>query len=274
MASQQALAEGLRNPTGSKCGAQISLTRDTSGLLQFLSPAPRVSLTETFLTYKHLDTTNVCLQLLISAPRKSLGCALLHSTQLCWIPPAAMADVETSERAWRGCVDRGGSLTMLWSSFLLGGIWKRPWACLTVKKTLFFSSKEPRDNCDCVQHLQVWMVNSICGCSFRIPSSIPTDGPPLLNAHNPVGCSGIGWLCPPLLISAGTQRKARHAMLVPSSISNLEIAECIYRSLSSNLLNPWSPIPLELSHSATTHNLQKIPFPALASVFLCTGCDF
>lgn len=169
MASQQALAEGLRNPTGSKCGAQISLTRDTSGLLQFLSPAPRVSLIETFLTYKHLDTTNVCLQLLISAPRKSLGCALLHSTQLCWIPPAAMADVETSERAWRGCVDRGGSLTMLWSSFLLGGIWKRPWACLTVKKTLFFSSKEPRDNCDCVQHLQVWMVNSICGFSFRIP---------------------------------------------------------------------------------------------------------
>lgn len=64
----------------------------------------------------------------------------------------------------------GGSLTMLWSSFLLGGMWKRPWACLTVKKPLFFSSKEPRDNCDCVQHLQVWMVNSICGCPFRIPS--------------------------------------------------------------------------------------------------------
>lgn len=106
------------------------------------------------------------------------------------------------------------------------------------------------------------------------PSGFPLDGPPLLNAHNPVGCSGTGWLCPPLLISAGTQRKARHAMLVPSSISNLEIAECIYKSLSSNLLNPWSPIPLELSHSATTHKLQKTPFPALASVFLCTGCDF
>lgn len=56
--------------------------------------------------------------------------------------------------------------------------------------------------------------------------------------------------CPLLLTSAGTERKSLHAMTVPSSISNLEIAECIYKSLCSNLLNPWSPIPLELSHSS------------------------
>lgn len=140
------------------------------------------------------------------------------------------------------------------------------------EKTLFFSSKEPRDDCDCFQHLQVWMVPFH---SLNAPSGFHRDGSPLLNAHNPVGCSFIFWLCPLLLISAGTERNTLHAMVVPTSISNLEIAECIYRSLHRNLLNPQS-VPLELSHSTLLPHItyKNSVFPALASVFLSTKCDF
>lgn len=102
-------------------------------------------------------------------------------------------------------------------------------------KTLFFSSKEPRDDCDCWQHPQVWMVTFH---SLNVPSGFHLDGSPLLNAHSSVGCSSIDWLCPLLLISAWTERNPLRATAASTSISNLEIAECIYKSLSSNLLNP------------------------------------
>lgn len=128
------------------------------------------------------------------------------------------------------------------------------------EKSLFFSSKEWRDDCECFPHLDP---------SMNAPSGFHRDGSPLLNAHNPVGCSCIDWLCPLLLISAGTERKALHAVVVPNSISNLEIAECIYKSLYSNLLNPWSPVPLELSHSTLLPHItyQEFCVPSPCSCF-------
>lgn len=87
------------------------------------------------------------------------------------------------------------------------------------------------------------------------------------------------WLCPLLLISAGTERNPLHAMAAPNSASNLEIAECVYKS--NNLLNPWSLIPLELSHSTllphTTYKKFRVPsscfcFPQSGVIFnACQG---
>lgn len=101
------------------------------------------------------------------------------------------------------------------------------------EKTLFFSSTEPRDDCDCFQHLQVWMVTFH---SLNVPSGFHLDGSPLLNAHNPVGCSFIDWLCPLLLILAGTERKPLYAEAVSNTISSLEIASTDHYSVT--WLNP------------------------------------
>lgn len=95
----------------------------------------------------------------------------------------------------------------------------------------------------------------------------------------------IYWLlCPLLLILAGTERKPLHAMVVPNSISNLEIAECIYKSLCR------APIPLELSHSTLlphiTYKKFCVPSPCFcfplyqlwflmhAKVSLRPGCHY
>lgn len=102
---------------------------------------------------------------------------------------------------------------------------------------------------------------------LNVPSGFHLDGSPLLNAHNPVGCSFIDWLCPPLLILAGIERKPLHAKAVPNTIPNLGIAECIYKSLPSNLLNPWSPIPLELSHSTLLPHITYKKFCVPSSCF-------
>lgn len=132
-------------------------------------------------------------------------------------------------------------------------------------KNLFFSSKEPRDDCDCFQHLQGWIV---AFHSLNVPSGFHLDGSPLLNAHSPVRCSSIDGSA--LFYWSQQGQKGIHCMqwLHPTQLTTWKLQNASTNPVICWILDlpfSWS-FPSQLCyHTRPTKNSM---FPALASVFL------